>query len=90
MAQMRVRITGRVQGVFYRAWCKQVADKLNVPGWVKNETDGSVMVVAAGTKEKLKQFIKKLREGSRHAHIDEVELAWETEEPFERFEVRYE
>jgi acylphosphatase len=90
MAQMRLRISGRVQGVFYRAWCKQVADNMNVPGWVKNEADGSVTVVAVGTKERLEQFIKKLKEGSRHALVDEIQLIWEKEEPFESFEVRYE
>lgn len=90
MAQMRVRITGRVQGVFYRAWCKQVADKMNVPGWVKNEVDGSVTVVAGGPKDTLERFNTKLEEGPQHALVETVQVKWEKEEPLEGFEVRYE
>ena len=47
---VRIRVYGKVQGVFYRATTKTVADDLGLTGWVKNEADGSVTIIAEGSK----------------------------------------
>ena len=45
---LQVRITGLVQGVYYRAWMQSEAEKLGLDGWVRNEPDGSVSAVISG------------------------------------------
>ena len=56
--QAHIRIYGQVQGVFFRSYAKEVADRLGLVGWVKNNPDGSVETVAEGSKEKLEEFVK--------------------------------
>jgi acylphosphatase len=50
---MRLLVRGRVQGVGYRAWAEGQASRLGLDGWVRNRSDGSVEIVAHGTKEAL-------------------------------------
>lgn len=66
-------ITGRVQGVGFRWFTRQTADRLGVDGWVKNLRDGSVEVRAAGTAEQLARLEDRLREGPRSARVRSVE-----------------
>lgn len=82
-------ISGRVQGVFYRAWTRKIASKLGLSGWVRNLSDGRVEAVLEGKKEDIEKMIQKCEEGSRVARVDNVEVEWEeATEEFEGFEIK--
>jgi acylphosphatase len=67
------RVRGRVQGVGFRWFVEKEAATLGIAGWVRNRSDGSVEVLAQGTREQLFAFRTKLHEGPRAARVDEVE-----------------
>ena len=69
-----IRISGKVQGVFFRASAKDKADELNLSGFVRNEPDGSVYIEAEGEQEKLDQFIAWCRKGPRMSRVDGCEV----------------
>ncbi|GAI12020.1 unnamed protein product [marine sediment metagenome] len=88
--QVIIKIYGQVQGVAFRYYTQDVARKLNLVGWVRNEGDGSVTIVAAGEKDKLKKFIDWCHNGPSIARIDKVEVKWmEPEAAFDDFSIRY-
>lgn len=74
MHRVRLRIKGRVQGVFFRASAKEAAMNLGVTGWVKNQPDGTVETVAEGKQEALDRFIEWCREGPENASVADVEV----------------
>ena len=73
METIHLLITGKVQGVFFRATAKDVADEAGVKGWVKNTDDGKVEIVASGTKEQLNHFVEWCRKGPKRAVVSKVE-----------------
>ena len=72
MACARFIVTGRVQGVFFRASTREVALQLGVAGYAKNLADGSVEVVACGNAEALDKLDAWLRHGPPAARVDTV------------------
>lgn len=66
------RVTGRVQGVWFRAWTKGEAEKRGLSGWVRNEPDGSVTVFAAGKAEAVEDLLVALWQGPPAARVDSV------------------
>lgn len=72
MRRIHAKVTGRVQGVFYRASTRDVAKALGLTGWVKNMIDGSVELEAQGPEDKVEQLIIWLNEGPPHARVDHV------------------
>mgnify|MGYP006286759827 CR=1 FL=1 len=70
-------ISGRVQGVFYRATTKRRAKKLNLTGWVKNLEDGRVEVVAEGKKGDIDEFQSFLEKGPIGAKVKDMKLETE-------------
>ena len=78
MHQVYLIILGKVQGVFYRASCLEVAQKLGLTGWVKNLADGSVEVLAQGEKEKIEKLIEWCKKGPDGAKVDEVKTEWKS------------
>ena len=66
-------VRGRVQGVGFRWFVEREAHILGVSGWVRNNSDGSVEVLAQGTREQLLGLRSRLREGPRAARVDDVE-----------------
>lgn len=70
---VRARITGRVQGVSFRAWTMQEATRLGLIGWVRNCPDGSVELLARGAAEAVDRLIERCREGPPDASVDAVE-----------------
>lgn len=89
--RMELSITGRVQGVGFRHFTVQTAGRLDqVTGWVRNEPDGSVTVVAEGPRQELDRLLDNLREGPRMARVESVEEDWmEPTGEFSEFRVRY-
>jgi acylphosphatase len=88
--QVILKIYGRVQMVLYRDSARRRARKLGLVGWVMNEPDGTVKVVAEGEEEKLKEFIKWCYNGSMLARVEKVEVEWaEATGEFKKFEIKY-
>jgi acylphosphatase len=71
----RFLVRGRVQGVGFRWFVEREAHILGVAGWVRNNADGSVEVLAMGSREQLLDLRSRLREGPRAARVDDVEEA---------------
>jgi acylphosphatase len=69
----RFVVRGRVQGVGFRWFVEREAHLLAIAGWVRNNSDGSVEVLAMGTREQLFGFQSRLRQGPRAARVDDVE-----------------
>jgi acylphosphatase len=69
---VRLRITGKVQGVGYRIWATRTASGLGLRGWVRNRLDGSVEAVATGAPEQIAVLIKACRRGPYGARVAEV------------------
>ncbi|HXG51253.1 MAG TPA: acylphosphatase [candidate division Zixibacteria bacterium] len=78
LARVHLRITGRVQGVFFRASAQREAERRAVTGWVRNRPDGSVEIVAEGERARLDEFISWCRQGPPGARVDGVTVEWET------------
>lgn len=74
MKRVSVRIYGRVQGVWFRAHTKEMADKLGLHGWVKNMPDGSVFAVFEGDENKIKEMIEWCRHGPPLARVERLEI----------------
>jgi acylphosphatase len=69
-----IRVSGKVQGVFFRASTQEKAKELAIHGTVKNEPDGSVFIEAEGDEENLKLFMEWCRHGPRLARVDKCEI----------------
>jgi len=83
-------ISGRVQGVFYRANTRDQARRLGLTGWVRNLPDGRVEAVVEGEEEKIKELIDWCHQGPPGAQVRGVELRWEDYRgEFADFEIRY-
>ena len=74
-----LRITGRVQGVYYRASMTEEATRLGLQGWVRNRQDGSVEALAQGPASAVQALIDWAHQGPRLARVDEV-LVMEVED----------
>ncbi len=69
---LRCIVKGRVQGVLFRASTQQQAQRLNIQGWAKNLSDGSVEVVACGEEQNVEQLQRWLHQGPPRAEVDSV------------------
>jgi acylphosphatase len=76
MRAVRVVVTGRVQGVGFRAFVMRRAGELGLAGWVRNRLDGSVEAEAVGREAELHRFVEALRVGPGHARVDVAEEEW--------------
>jgi acylphosphatase len=76
MSKQRIRIfvTGKVQGVFFRQALKVIAKKNNVYGWVKNLKDGRVEAVLEGDEEKVNRLVEWSHGGPANARVEDVEI----------------
>src|SRR4051794_23322577 len=85
MTGRRLRIYGRVQGVFFRNWAIGEAQALGITGWIRNRTDGSVEALAFGEAEALDAFTAKCREGPPAAEVERMDVEAVEGEPPEGF-----
>jgi len=81
-------VKGSVQGVWFRKFTKENADKLNLYGFVKNELEGTVYIEAEGVTEVLEQFIDRLRIGSPLSKVSEVIFESTEFQHYTTFEIR--
>ena len=87
MKTVRLTIKGKVQGVFYRATAKDVADELGIKGWVKNLPDKNVEIRATASEELLQRFIDWCKQGPPKAKVDEVIVEDLSPEEFNAFKI---
>jgi acylphosphatase len=83
-----VRVTGRVQGVFYRAWAQGQARELGVSGWIRNCADGSVEAHLGGPDDCVARMIERMRRGPSNAQVDDISVEDVPAEGLGRFELR--
>ena len=88
MRAVEARVTGRVQGVFFRASCATEARRLGVAGWVANEADGSVRVHAEGPDAAVGELLEWCHEGPPRADVEEVAVSESSPSGAEVFESR--
>ncbi len=88
--RVHIFVEGRVQGVFYRAFARDVATRLGLQGWVKNLYDGRVEAVFEGDRPLVAQAILECRKGPPGAYVDDIDVTWETYAGKEKgFAIRY-
>ncbi|MBD3186384.1 acylphosphatase [Candidatus Bathyarchaeota archaeon] len=75
LERLHAYVSGRVQGVFFRATTRRKARKFGVTGWVKNLPNGKVEVLAEGRKDKLDKLERFLQEGPRAARVEDVDVS---------------
>ena len=81
-------VTGRVQGVYYRASAREAARKLGLNGWIRNMPDGRVEALASGTIDALAEFERWLASGPTYADVSGVASETSREQPAHGFEIR--
>lgn len=91
MKRIKVIVKGKVQGVFFRASIKELADILKIKGYARNLPDGkSLEAVFEGEENKIKQMVKFCKKGPPLAKVEEVEVKeMPIDKPFEDFKILY-
>lgn len=84
---IRLFITGAVQGIFFRQFIKEHADKNNVRGYVRNLEDGRVEVFLEGDLQNVENMLQICKRGPRHANIRTIEEKPETFQSFKEFKI---
>lgn len=74
MRHVNLKVTGLVQGVFFRASVKEKADDLNLKGFVRNEEDGSVYIEVESEEISLKDFINWCKIGPKFAKVENIDI----------------
>ena len=89
--RLEASVIGVVQGVGFRYFVETRAEMLGIRGWAANMADGSVKVVAEGDVQAIHAFLNDLREGPRHARVDDVKYSIRTIDRVEfiSFDIRY-
>lgn len=88
MKAVKITVTGKVQGVFYRASAKDAADQLKIGGFAQNQPDGSVYIEGEGDEENLNSFIAWCKHGPPRASVSNVVVEEVEIKNFQRFEIR--
>ncbi len=78
LARLHVWVSGRVQGVGFRAFAQEIGGRLGLTGWVRNLGDVMVETVAEGHRSALEHFREEVSRGPRASHVDEARVEWET------------
>jgi acylphosphatase len=86
MKHLNITIYGKVQGVFFRAATKAVADQLGVKGFVKNQQDGSVYIEAEGDEFSLDSFLTFCNEGPDKAIVEKIDVIEDDVKNYRNFE----
>lgn len=87
MPTVHIKISGKVQGVFFRASGREVAEKLGLTGWIKNTEDGNVEALATGSEAQLGEFTEWCKAGPEKAIVTHVEITAQEEQLFSGFGV---
>lgn len=91
MKTFRIEVYGRVQGVFFRKTAKKLADEFEIKGTVKNQDDGSVVILAQGKDEQLEIFLRKIKSHPGMSRVENTKLEEiKTNDKFDDFRIIYE
>ncbi len=74
--RVELKIYGKVQGVFFRDSTRAKGEELHLSGWVRNEPDGTVQIVAEGADRDLNSMIEWCKYGPDHAVVEKVDVKW--------------
>jgi len=86
---IQIIITGRVQGIFFRAFVEDTAKELGIRGFVRNLPDGGLEVFAEGTDKALDELVERCKKGPSGATIDDIKVTRTRERGYERFDIVY-
>ncbi len=87
--QAHIVVSGKVQGVWYRASTQEVARALGLKGWVRNLPTGQVEILAQGDKDSIERLVEWCHQGPPAARVTAVDVEWEEPgKPFDDFSVR--
>ena len=90
MKVLKAKVSGRVQGVWFRKYTLDSARDIGVVGMVKNLVDGTVLVNASGKDENLRKFKELLENGSPNSRVDKIDYSWEDSSiKYLTFEIEY-
>ncbi len=87
---VRLRVFGRVQGVYFRQGTREQAERRGVTGWVRNLPDGSVEALLEGEEEGLREIVEWCSHGPPGARVEDIRVEWlEPTGRYEDFSIRY-
>ena len=90
MRVLKAKVSGKVQGVWFRKYALDSARDIGVVGMVKNLVDGTVLVNASGDDENLRKFKELLENGSPNSIVDKIDYSWEDSSvEYSTFEIEY-
>lgn len=92
MKQVRMVLTGKVQGVFFRDFAKQNANKLGIAGYAKNLKNGELEIVAKGEEKKVDEYVRLCKRGPIFAKVQDLQLEDQEigdEDEYDYFDIRY-
>ncbi len=83
-----IKVTGKVQGVFFRHEAKRKADDLGITGYVENKSDGSISIEAEGHREELARFLEWCKRGPSGASVEDVDVSDGSLQGYHRFKIK--
>ena len=90
MRVLKAKVSGKVQGVWFRKYVLDSARDIGVVGMVKNLVDGTVLVNVSGDDENLRKFKELLENGSPNSRVDKIDYSWEDSFiEYSTFEIEY-
>lgn len=90
MLNVEIIVSGIVQGVGFRAYTKECAEKLNINGYVRNLVNSNVYIIAIGNRENINKFISQIKIGSRRSTVKNIEINFIKEKlSFTSFDIKF-
>ncbi|RMG60612.1 MAG: acylphosphatase [Deltaproteobacteria bacterium] len=88
--EAHVIVSGRVQGVWFRASTKEAADRVGARGWVRNLPDGRVEALIQGSEEQVRAVIDFMKVGPPGARVEDIQVVWkEPDQVYDSFSITY-
>ncbi len=87
METMHLIISGKVQGVFFRASAKKKADELSIVGWIRNMKEGNVEAVVTGDTQQIEDFIQWCKSGPANAVVEDIHIQKQEFRAFNSFKI---
>ncbi|MBI9015250.1 MAG: acylphosphatase [Clostridiales bacterium] len=87
MKTLIITVSGRVQGVGFRYYTQITAEKYQLTGWVKNNDDGTVLMMVSGDEKVLQYFLQEIESGNQYAYVSNIKIEETTYQNYENFEI---